>query len=384
MTKTADLVIVGGGIIGVSIAYHLACKGVKNLLLLEKNQIGEGSTGFCVGGIRRQWSTDVNMQFALKAYDVFQHFAEEFGVDPGFHQSGYLFLATSDEKLEAFRANVDFQNRYAVTSQILTREEVQKGWPFLNTSDILGAAYCETDGYAAPHEVTHAIAGAAKRLGVEICQEAEVTSIEVKRGCITSVTSSQGRVATPVVVNAAGPHAALLGKMAGVDVPVKPIRRQIFFTDAFDQIPSSVPLTIDPNQNFYFRREGKSVLLSGPQDETPSYNLTTDFDSELETAEKAAYRIPVLEQARITRGWAGLYEISPDHHSILGQAPEVEGLFLAAGFSGHGFQHGPVAGQVMAELIVDGRAETIDISPLAPTRFQEGKAIKETLTAFRD
>jgi sarcosine oxidase subunit beta len=169
-----------------------------------------------------------------------------------------------------------------------------------------------------------------------------------------------------------------------VEVPVNPIRRQLFVTDPFDKIPPSVPLTIDHKQNFYFRREGGCVLLSGPQDDKPSFNLSTDFDAMVVTAEKATHRVPVFEKANIARGWAGLYEISPDNHAILGKVPEVEGLILAVGFSGHGFQHGPAAGMAIAELIRNGRSETIDIAPLALTRFKEGKAIKESLTAFKD
>ncbi len=384
MRKTSDIVIIGGGIIGVSVAYYLGKMGAKNVLLLEKDMIGEGSTGLCAGGIRRQWTTEVNMHFSLTAFEIFQNFKDEFGVDPEFHQIGYLFLATSQEELEIFSKNVEFQNRFGVPSQILTREEVKRGWPFLNTEDIFGGAFCDTDGYAGPYEVTGGIARGARRHGVEILEKTEVTSIEVEGDRIVSVTTKMGRVETPIVVNAAGPHAANIGRMAGIEIPVKPIRRQLFVTDAFHLIPLSVPLTIDHKQNFYFRREGEAVLFTGPQDELPSFNLKTDFGAMVEAAEKATHRVPVFEETNIARGWAGLYEISPDNHAILGKVPEVEGLILANGFSGHGFQHGPAAGMVIAELILNGKAETINIDPLALGRFREGKMIKESLTAFRD
>jgi len=382
--KAADIVIIGGGIIGVSIAYYLAKKGAKNVVLLEKDLIGMGSTGLCAGGIRRQWSTEVNMQFAMKSFEVFQNFEEEFGSSPEFHQIGYLFLARDEEELESFKKNIELQNRFGVPSRLLTREEIKRAWAFLNVEDVVGGAFCETDGYAGPTEVTNAIAKGARRYGVEFFEKTEVISIEVARDRIVSVTTKDGRVETRTIVNAAGPHAANVGKLAGVEIPVSPIRRQLFVTDPFGKIPSSVPLTIDHKENFYFRREGECVLLSGPQDEKPSFNLTTDFDAMVETAEKATHRVPVFEEANIARGWAGLYEISPDNHAILGKVPEVEGFILAVGFSGHGFQHGPAAGMTIAELIWNGRSESIDIAPLALTRFKEGKAIKESMTAFKD
>ena len=384
MEKAADIVIIGGGIIGVSIAYYLAKKGAKNVVLLEKDLIGMGSTGLCAGGIRRQWSTEVNMQFAMKSFEVFQNFEEEFGSSPEFHQIGYLFLARDEEELESFKKNIELQNRFGVPSRLLTREEIKRAWAFLNVEDVVGGAFCETDGYAGPTEVTNAIAKGARRYGVEFFEKTEVISIEVARDRIVSVTTKDGRVETRTIVNAAGPHAANVGKLAGVEIPVSPIRRQLFVTDPFGKIPSSVPLTIDHKQNFYFRREGECVLLSGPQDEKPSFNLTTDFDAMVETAEKATHRVPVFEEANIARGWAGLYEISPDNHAILGKVPEVEGFILAVGFSGHGFQHGPAAGMTIAELIWNGRSESIDIAPLALTRFKEGKTIKESMTAFKD
>jgi sarcosine oxidase subunit beta len=384
MQKTADIVIIGGGIIGVSIAYYLGKMGAKNVVVFEKDLIGMGSTGLCAGGIRRQWSTEVNMHFALKAFEVFQNFEEEFGASPEFHQIGYLFLASHEEELEIFNNNIKLQNRFGVPSKLLASEKIQEEWPFLDLQDVCGGAFCHTDGYAGPSEVTNAIAKGARRYGVQIIEKKEVISIEVKGNRIVSIGTKEGMVETRTVVNAAGPYAANVGTLAGVEIPVSPIRRQLFVTDPFHKIPPSVPLTIDHSQNFYFRREGECVLLSGPQDKEPSFKLTTDFDAMAETADKATHRVPVFEEANISRGWAGLYEISPDNHAILGNVPEVKGLFLAVGFSGHGFQHGPVAGRVIAELIWNGKSETIDIASLALSRFKEGKTIKESLTAFRD
>jgi sarcosine oxidase subunit beta len=343
-----------------------------------------GSTGLCAGGIRRQWSTEINMHFALKAFEIFQNFEDEFGASPEFHRIGYLFLARDEEEVESFKKNIELQNHFNVPSGFLTREEIKKEWPFLNLEDVAGGAFCDTDGYAGPSEVTNAIAKGARHYGIQIFEKAEVISIKVAGNRIVSVTTKEGTVETHRVVNAAGPYAANVGRLAGVEIPVSPIRRQLFVTDPFNKIPPSVPLTIDHSQNFYFRREGECVLLSGPQDESPSFNLKTDFDAMVVTAEKATHRVPVFEEANISRGWAGLYEISPDNHAILGDVPEVEGLVLAVGFSGHGFQHGPAAGIAIAELILHGKSETLDITPLTVGRFKEGKTIKESLTAFKD
>ena len=384
MNKTADIVIIGGGIIGTSIAYYLGKRGAKNVVLLEKDHICEGSTALCAGGIRRQFTTDVTMRFSLTSFEVYRHFKDEFGVDPQFHQIGYLFLATGAEELEVFSENVAFQQRYGIPSQILSRDDIHRRWPFLNTGDVFGGAFCETDGYASPHEVTHAMAKRARELGIRIVEQTEVTGIEVENGRVRSVSAGKDRIETPIVVNAAGPYAEKVGRLAGIDIPVKPIRRQLFVTDPFDPLPDSIPLIIDHKHNFYFRREGKAVLFSGPQDDTPGFNLNTDFDSIAETAEKAMHRATVFENAHIARGWGGLYEISPDNNAILGKVPEVQGLIVANGFSGHGFQHGPAAGMVIAEVILDGKSTTIDIEPLRYDRFRTGELLKERLTAFSD
>jgi sarcosine oxidase subunit beta len=212
----------------------------------------------------------------------------------------------------------------------------------------------------------------------------EVIGISTAKGKIRSVKTKNEEISTPVVVNAGGPYAASIGGMMGVKIPVKPLRRQIFITAPFHLTDHPVPLTIDFHRGWYFRQEGDGLLLSGPLDVKPSFNLNTEYEAMAEASENAMYRIPVLEKARIARGWAGLYEISPDHHAILGRVPGVEGLILANGFSGHGFQHSPTVGKVISELIVDGDAATIDISSLSIERFEKGELVRETMTAFKE
>ena len=198
------------------------------------------------------------------------------------------------------------------------------------------------------------------------------------------VKTGEGEISTPIIINAAGPYASSVGEMAGASIPVKPLRRQVFITAPFRLADQTFPLTIDFHRGWYFRQEVDGLLLSGPLDQEPSFNLNIDYDAMAEAGENAIYRVPALERARIARGWAGLYEISPDNHAILGKVPEAEGFILANGFSGHGFQHSPAVGKVIAELIVDGKASTIDISPLSIERFKKGELIPEPMTAFKE
>ncbi len=384
MERTADVVIIGGGIIGLSIAYSLALKKAGKIVLFEKGQLGEGSTSRCVGGVRTQFSTEINIRFSLESLKTFEQFKEEFGVDPEFRRIGYLFLATEQREVEVFKENLELQRRFNVPVEFLDSDEIGSRWPYLRTDDVLGGTFCAWDGYAGPNEILSGFAGGAKRGGVRIREGMEVTGISTAKGKVHSVKTKSEEIFTPVVVNAGGPYAASVGEMAGVQIPVKPLRRQIFVTAAFHLTDHPIPLTIDFHRGWYFRQEGDGLLLSGPLDLEPSFNLNTEYEAMAETSENAMYRVPVLEKARIARGWAGLYEISPDHHAILGRVPGVEGFILANGFSGHGFQHSPAVGKVISELIVDGAAATIDISPLSVERFERGEVMLEPMTAFKE
>jgi len=384
MGKKADVVIIGGGIVGLSIAYYLALRRAGKIVLFEKGQLGEGSTSRCVGGIRTQFSTEINIRFSLESLKTFEQFKEEFGVDPEFKRIGYLFLATTEWEIEAFRENIKLQRKFNIPVEFLSPDEIRSRWPYLRTDDILGGTFCSWDGYAGPSEVLSGFVNGAKRAGVKICEGMEIIGISLARGRIHSVKTKDEEIFTPVVVNAGGPRAASIGEMAGIKIPVKPLRRQIFITAPFHVTNGPIPLTIDFHRGWYFRKEGNGLLLSGPIDPEPSFNLNTDYKAMAETSENAMYRVPALEKARIARGWAGLYEISPDHHAILGKVPEVEGLILANGLSGHGFQHSPAVGKVISELITDGDARTIDISSLSIERFEKGELVLEPLTAFKE
>ena len=384
MEKTAEVVIIGGGVIGLSIAYHLALKKAGRIILFEKGQLGEGSTGRCVGGIRTQFSTEINIRFSLESLKIFERFEEEFGVNPEFKRIGYLFLVTTDQEMEIFRKNIELQKKFHIPVEWLSQNEIKARWPFLRVDDIGGGTFCLWDGFAGPSEVLSSFTIAAKKEGVKICEGTEVIGISSEKAKIHGVKTKEGEISTPFVVNAGGPFAATIGEMAGVKIPVKPLRRQIFITAPFHLVDKPIPLTIDFHRGWYFRQEVDGFLLSGPLDRESSFNLNIDYEAMAEASENAMCRVPALEKARIARGWAGLYEISPDHHAILGRVPEVEGFIIANGFSGHGFQHSPAVGKVIAELMMEGKATTIDISSLSIERFEKGALISEPMVAFKE
>ena len=385
MERRAQVVIIGGGIIGASVAYHLAQRGVREIVLLEREALGAGSTGRCLGGIRYQFSTPIHIRFSLESFPFFAGFQEEFGIDPGFKKIGYLFLATTLPCAETLRANLALLHSFSIPVELLEPGEIRGRWPVLNVADVICGSYCPEEGYAGPHEVLMGYVLGARRGGCHIYEGVSAQKIVVEGDQVAAVDTSQGRIWCPWAVNAAGPHAASVGAMAGIDMPVKPIRRQIFTTAPYHRVQGDLPLLIDLERGWYIRREGEGFLLAGPQDEEPSFNLALDSGLEARSwsADNALQRIPALEAMEINGGWAGLYEISPDQHAILGQAPGVRGFLCANGFSGHGFMHSPVAGRLIAELICEGAVSSLDISPFSPTRFQEKRLNPEPMTAFR-
>jgi sarcosine oxidase subunit beta len=383
MEKAADIVIIGGGIIGTSIAYHLARKKAGSVVLLEKNMLGEGSTAKCAGGIRAQFSTEINIRFSLESFKTWDRFQEIMETELDFKKVGYLFLATTEEEWAVFQSNSNLQHQFEIPVELLSPREIQHRWPYLRVDDLRGGTFCAREGYAGPYEALSGFARGARRGGVKIFEETEVIRILRNGDRVVGVRTPRGDISSPVVVNAAGPYAGEVGKMAGVEVPVQPYRRQLFFTGPFPHISDPIPLVIDFHRGWYFRREGAGLLISGPKDNFPSFNLNVDYDAMVEVAENSIYRVPIMEKAEIDRGWAGAYEISPDNHAILGEFPGLTGFFLANGFSGHGFQHSPAVGRVMAELIL-GEKPSIDVSSLSIERFAKGELIREPLTAFKD
>jgi heterotetrameric sarcosine oxidase beta subunit len=376
--STAEVAIIGGGIMGASTAYHLARRGCTDVVIVERDLLAQASTGLSAGGIRQQFSHPANIRLSQEAVRVFERFEEEFGVNVEFRQVGYLFLAQSEEVWQEFLTNVEVQRRLHVPAEALTPDEIKHRWPYLNVDDLRGGTFCAEDGYADPYMAAMGLANAARRLGVRIEEQTKVTGIQIEGGQVRGVETTRGPIAARVVVIVAGAWGREVAQMAGFDLPVLPYRRQVFMTKAFEPIPKPVPMILDIEPAFYFRGEGPGVLMGMSDKEEPSsFNTNVDWHFLERVIEKAVHRAPLLEEADILRGWGGLYDITPDDNPIIGALPGVEGLFCAIGFSGHGFQQSPTVGRILSELILDG-ATGFDLSPFAHDRFDKISGKGET------
>jgi sarcosine oxidase subunit beta len=385
LPQKAKVVIIGSGIIGAVIAYYLTRKGISDVLVLEQGEVGsQGATSACLGGLRTQFSTAVNIRFSLISRKVYQRFKEEFGVDPGFKPYGYLFLATTPKQWKIFKSTSRLMTDLDLPVESLSPQEVSRRWPFIRVDDLSGGSYTKEDGFYNPIEILQTYVKKARQGGTVFMEKVQVTGISIKNNSAVGIQTKDGHnIKADIVVNAAGPWAGGVAAMAGLDLPIGPLKRHLFFTDTFHEIPDIFPMVIDVDSGWYMKREGRGLILGGPTG-NKSFNQHVDFDAEEWTAEKSIQRIPALARAKIIRGWVGHYEMTPDHHAVIGVFPELRNFICAAGFSGHGFQHAPATGMIVAELIANGKAETEDIYPLRPTRFRENDLIHEPITAFRD
>ena len=367
----ADIVIIGGGVMGASTAYHLATRGMKNIVLLERDEFfGQGATGRCAGGVRYQFGTEINIRLSLAGLPMLERFKDETGQDVNYRKCGYLFVLTHEKDIAEFQHNLGLQNSLGVKTEWLSGDEVRSQIPLMNLKDTLGGTFNQQDGLVDPNSVVMGYIGAAQRLGIKAINNVEVNGIRVSRDKVTGVETAHGPIETRLVLNAAGPWSAQIGRMAGVHIPVQPIRRQMFTTTPLPNIPPDVPFVIDFSQSLYFHHEGKGLLIgmSNP-DEKPGFDQNVDDDFELINLEAAVARMPLIEKAGRASHWAGLYEVTPDAHPIFGRTP-VDGFLVVTGFSGHGFMHGPISGKLMAEYILDGKFLSVDVSMLNLERFK--------------
>jgi sarcosine oxidase, subunit beta len=397
MIETADVVIIGSGIVGSSVAYHLAQQGCTDVLVIEREaHQGKGSTGKSMGGVRAQFSTPVNIQMSRYSIEFFSTFDEVVGHPADYRAHGYLFCATNERHLDYLKSNRERQLAHGVNNvELVSPDDILKFVPQLRVDDIIGGTFCPTDGFVDPHSVMMGFMLNARERGVKLWLDTEVTGIEtdgdLSLECggpaplsprkIRGVNTTRGFVSTRTVINAAGPWAATIAHMAGAELPVEPLRRQLVPTEPFAELPQRFPMVIDMSTGFHFRREGKGILLAwNDPDETPGFK--TDFDPGFveKILTRAADRVPCLVDAAVNpkRAWAGLYEMTPDHHAIIGPSTNVAGLFFANGFSGHGVMHSPASGRITADLVLRGHSDLIDASQLSVERFAEGRLLEET------
>jgi len=383
MAKSADVVIIGAGIVGSSIAFHLTEAGVSNVLLMEREtRQGLGSTGKSMGGVRAQFATDVNIRMSIYSIPFLERFEEATGHPSGYKPRGYLFMATSDAHMQYLRKNSARQQALGLKNvELLSPADIQNVLPQLRADDIVGGSFCPTDGFVDPESVMAGFTARAIERGAELWRGTQVTSIRAENATISGVRTSNGDVSTPIVINAAGPWAGAVAHMAGADLPVQPLRRMLVLTEPVTGLPERLPMIIDMSTGWHFRQEGLGILMAWADPDQQS-GFRSDFDPAF--IEKilihAADRVPDFANLAVNprRCWAGLYTMSPDHHAILGPAPEVRGFYFANGFSGHGVMHSPATGRIIADLIVHGQTEVIDAQDLNVQRFAKGRAIHET------
>jgi sarcosine oxidase subunit beta len=368
LPASASAVIIGGGAMGVSSAYALAAAGVRDVVLIDKGPLGSGSTSKAAGGVRAQFSDRVNIELAVRSLETFETFTERFGQEIDLHKVGYLFLLDSPESVAEFEKNVAIQNDLGVPSRMISTAEARELSPLIDTDGLLAAAYSPSDGHCTPESVVLGYAGAARRLGARLLPNCAATGIETRDGRITAVLTEGGRIETGTVICAAGAWSKAVGAWAGVDLPVEPLRRQILLTEPMPDLPPTT-FTIDFGSTFYFHREGPGLLLGmSDPDETPGFKLDRSDAWLPRLGDVMARRAPALMETGIATGWAGLYEVTPDHNALIGTARGVDRFIYATGFSGHGFLMSPAVGEVVRDLYLE-RPPFVDVTGFDTGRF---------------
>jgi sarcosine oxidase subunit beta len=375
---SAEIVIIGGGVIGLSVAFHLAERGMTDVVVLEKDEIGSGATRFATGGIRQQFASEPDVRLSIESVKFFEQFEERVGLPFLFRQMGYLFMSSDAAQFATLQESAAMQQRLGVPVEVLSPEEIAARWPLIVVDGLEGATYCPTDGSGAPSDVAYAFARRSRDMGARVLEGIEVSGITIEDGRVRTVETTQGRIATSLVLNAAGPWAGKIGELAGVDIPVYPHPRQAFSVTPVDELGDLFPFAIDLGTGVYVHQEPASIVLGGGDRARPaSFEATIDWSRFEYVIESAIRRVPALEEARSLNGWCGLREMTPDDHAILGPVDALTGMWCATGFSGHGFMHAPAAGRIVAEWMLSGQPPAdIDPAPFALARFAAGKTTK--------
>jgi len=373
MSRFFDVVIAGAGIMGLSIAYYLKKKGDVRVLVLEKEQSWiTGSTAKANGGFRLQFSNPINIRLSQLSIPVLKTFHQEFEVDISFGQHGYLFVTATESGKSSLLQNLQVQRDHGVPVEWLSPAQIGDLAPYLETTDLKGGNFCAEDGYGDSYSIAVGFGQAALKLGASIETGTPIVDVLTESDKVIGVKTENETIHTSNLVNAAGPYASAVGRLAGVSVPVKPVRRMIVMTEEFPQIPEGIPMIIDVDSGFFMRTESGRVLMGWSDPDEP-VGYCTSFDPNFvdAVAERAIARVPLLKSAQINtrKSWAGLYAISPDYHCILGEADHLAGFFLANGFSGHGMMHAPAVGMILSDLIIEGKTGLIDLEAVSLARF---------------
>jgi len=374
----ADIVIIGGGISGAAIAYNLAKKGVKNIVVVEKHYQGAGATSRCGAGLRQQWGTKLNCELGKFSREYYENAVNELDYhgDIEFKQGGYLILASTEREMDQFRKNVALQNSLGIKSQVLSLDQAKEIVPYLNTQGLAGATYCSKDGHLNPFTTLDAFIQASKRLGVKYLLHTEVIGINKSGRKITGVVTSQGEIFTDTVVNAAGAYTREIAQMVGVDLPTHSERHEILVTTPVN--PILKPMVMSFSKNIYTQQvpHGSIIMGRSGSHELDTHNQHSTWQFLEAMAKTATDLLPPLRKIRVVRSWAGEYNLSPDRQPIYSRAHEVDKFYNAAGFSGHGFMFAPATGLMMSEMIL-GQEFTIDVSRLSVDRFKNNELIIE-------
>ncbi len=375
--RTADVVVIGAGVQGCSIAYNLAKMGVKDIVVLEKGTICSGSTGRCGAGIRAQWGTEMNCRFGLAAVEKFEQLHEELGMDCGLNQSGYLMVAYKDSEFEQLQKSMKLQNSLGINTRVVTYDEAKEICPGLAAEDAVGFTFHDRDGHADPFLTTFAYMEAAKRLGVKFLRFTEATDVKTVAGRVAGIVSSRGDIDAPVVVNAAGGYSQFISKMAGVEIPNFSERHEILITEPVEP-GVCPPMLMSFSGNYYIQQRPHGSIIGGcsPEGHPQDYELGNSWDF-LEMMSRTFVRLlPRTKGVRVVRQWSGLYNMTPDRQPVLCEADNVKGFFLSCGYSGHGFMFGPISGELLAQLIL-GQEPWIPIGMLHYSRFERGELLIE-------
>lgn len=380
--RNFDIVIVGSGVIGLSIAYHLSLHQKFKIAVIERERFPcAGSTAHCTGGIRHQFSNRTNVMLTQISLPFFRRFPAEMEYPIYFRQRGYLFVSADPEKTGEFRDKLTLLKELNVPAEFVSPDEMARRHPFLHTGDLSGGTFCALDAYADPYGVTMGYFKQARKRGVEAFFGEEVTGIDTSGGMVRGIITSGGRMGCSVLINAAGPQLPEIGRLAGVDIPARPFRRQVYVCTPVEGIPGDAPLVVDMDSGFYLHAEKSGTLLLGgtDRDSFPGTDSPVDWSLLDGFIESAVRRIPSLENGHIARAYVGIRSITPDYLGIIGEHPSLKGFYIAGGFAGNGFMHAPAIGMITSGLVINGSCDLLDIAPLSPARLYSGEKAESNI-----